>query len=151
MILGSTRQKLALVIGNDSYTRSTNRLENSTRNAEELGYSLEDMGFTVTMKANIVNAKELMKEVQQFCDTIEDNDLIVFYFSGHAYHFEGHNYLLSTDDSRIDSGEDVGELGTDVRRIVERLLQDKPSCIAVVILDCCRPYVLGSSTEPNRK
>ena len=143
------RRKWALIIGNGEYSRPANKLNNSVANANNLVQTLKKSNFKFT-KCDNINV-DIMEQVRQFNTNIQDGDLIVFYFSGHARHFDGHNYLLPTDDSRVDSGEDIRDLGTNVRRIVERLLHDKPSCIAVVILDCCKPYVLGSSTEPNRK
>ena len=143
------RRKWALIIGNNEYRRSANKLQCSVKNANKLCHSMKGIKFQTVECANING--DVMDQILEFRKKVRDGDLILFYFSGHASHFEGHNYLLSTDDSRIDSGEDIRDLGTNVRTMVERLLQDKPSCIAVVILDCCKPYILGNSTEANGK
>lgn len=147
-VVVSTRKKFALIIGNDNYERSKNKLDNSIKAAKELGRILKEINFTVIVLTDIRNENQIMRKVQEFHDTITNDALVLFYFSGHGYQFDGHNYLIPTDDSRIEEAEDLKDLGSNVTRIVERLLQNKTSCMVIMVLDCCRPYVLGKSTAP---
>ena len=143
------RQKWAFVIGYDEYSRPDNKLNTSMKNANKLTTLLKKSKFKFMKPKE--DSTDIMEQVQEFTRKIEDGDLILFYFSGHGYQLEGKNYLIPTDDSRIDKSNDVIDLGTSITSIVKRLLSDKPSCMAIVILDCCRPYVIENRTEPNRK
>jgi uncharacterized caspase-like protein len=142
----SDRRKLALIIGNDNYHRKENELRNSVKNAKELSASLRDINFHVTMYENVSQEKQMMEKVQDFERTITDGDLILFYFCGHGYQFNEKNYLIPVDDTKIDSDEDVADLGTDVERILARLRENKPLCVVILILDCSRSYVLQDAS-----
>ena len=148
-----TRRKLALIIGNDNYRRSGNKLENSVQHAEKLGGLLEQMNFNVVVQTNISNKDEMNRKVQEFdatC-TIEDGDLILFYFSGHAYQFDGKNYLIHTDDTKIDTEGGVVHFGNDTAEILGKLRAAKRRCTIIFILDCCRPYALQGTSHGTGK
>jgi len=145
----SHRRKLALTIGNGNYTQRVNKLDQSVKNANDLANSLKTINFEVTRENNI--PKEIMKRIQEFTDKIMDGDLILVYFSGHSYQVKNNNYLIPTDDARIDTDDDVETFGSNAERIVDRLIREKPSCVAILILDCYRPYVLKSASTSNRK
>lgn len=134
------RQKWAFVIGFDEYSRPVNKLKTSVQNADKLTTLLKKSKFKF-MKHN-KDITDLMEQVQEFIRKIEDGDLILFYFSGHGYSFDDKNYLLPMDDSKIETAEDARDSGTYIKNLIERLLKDKPSSMAVMIFDCCRPYVL---------
>lgn len=112
---------------------------------------MKTINFTVTVAPDIRNKAETMRRVQEFERTITDDALVLFCFSGHGYYFNGNNYLIPTDDTRMNQADDVLDLGNDVKRIVQRLLDDKPLRTAIVILDCCRPYALKTPTALRRE
>ena len=149
----SARRKLALIIGNDNYHRSSNKLQNSVKAAEELRDLLEKMDFTVVLKTNTSNGSQMMSEVKDFNDTckIQDGDLILFYYSGHGFQFENKNYLIPVNDSIIDSDGDGKDVGTDAARILERLRENKPRSAIIFILDCCRSYMLQRTPPESCK
>jgi uncharacterized caspase-like protein len=145
------RRKLALIIGNGNYSQRINKLDQSVKNANDLANLLKTINFDVMTQNNIPN--EIMKRIQEFVDEfkIRDGDLILVFFSGNAYQFNGRNYLIPIDDTRIDDDEDVEVFGTDVKRILDRLMENRPSCVVVFILDCCRPYVLKNASKSTCK
>ena len=147
----SDRRKLALIIGNGNYSQRINKIDQSVRDANDLANLLKTINFDVSTQNNIPN--EIMKQVQQFVDEseVEDGDLILFYFSGHTYQFNDKNYLIPTDDTRIEDDDDVEIFGTDVKRILERLMENRPSCVIIFILDCCRSYTLKNASTSNCK
>ena len=151
IILANTGKKFALIIGNDKYEHAENKLKNSVQTAKELERLLKTINFTVVMASDIPNEAEIMRKVQEFERTMTDDALVLFCFSGHGYYFNGNNYLIPTDDTRINQADDILDLGSDVNRIAQRLLHDKPLRTAIVILDCCRPYVLGNPTALRRE
>jgi uncharacterized caspase-like protein len=91
-----------------------------------------------------------MEEVKNFANTIKPRDLVLFFFSGHGCRVNNQNYLIPIEDSRIETDEDVEQLGTSVKRILDRLIEKKLYAV-ISILDCCRPYWLKSSSTPNCK
>jgi uncharacterized caspase-like protein len=147
----SDPRKLALIIGNGDYSEQINKLDQSVENANELIDLLKTMNFRVCPKHNI--REDILERTQEFTDEFEikDGDLILFYFLGHAYQIDGKNYLIPVDDTRIDEDEDVKDFGADVQRIIERLIKKRPSCVAILILDCCRPYKLRNGSTSNGK
>ena len=148
-----TRRKLAVIIANENYDRPENKLEKSVAHAQQLGDLLRTMSFNVMVATKIRYGSDIMRKVQELDDicTIEDGDLILFYFSGHGYQLEGKNYLIPTDDSRLCEEKDVKDIGIDAAQILGRLREKRPNCAIIFILDCCRPYALKKPTSGDRK
>lgn len=146
----STQRKLALVIGNDDYNQPSNKLNQSVKNVNELTGLLESIEFQVTKEINV--GQEIIKRIKAFDEKfkIESDDLVFFYFSGHACQCNDENWLIPTDDSHITGVDDVESYGTAVHRILQRLSGPKDSpCTVICILDCCKPYSLGTSSASN--
>lgn len=141
------RRKRALLIANDHYAKNENKLPDCTKNAYRLRDALMNIHFEVEMMRNIQN--EMIDVVKPFHEKVRNGDLILFYFFGHAYSVEGKIYLLPTDDKQIKSKIDVKDLGTDVERIIKRIIGDKSSCSVISILDCCRPYLLNEKSTSS--
>ena len=143
----SNQRKLALIIGNDSYSQPSNKLDQSVKNAKELGRLLETIEFQVRIKDNVKS--ESSKTIKPFVDefNIKADDLVLFYFLGHACQHDGTNWLIPTDDSRIGDINDVELFGSRVSRIFNELSgpNDSP-CTVIGILDCCRPYNFTKGT-----
>ncbi|CAF3308741.1 unnamed protein product, partial [Rotaria sp. Silwood2] len=45
--------------------------------------------------------------IQDFCKKLIPNDLVLFYFSGHGYHFDGKNYLIPIKDADMEDETDI--------------------------------------------
>jgi uncharacterized caspase-like protein len=153
MILGPVDniQKHALIIGNDDYSRTDNRLTHSISNARKLGDILRKMKFTVTKHENVTEEDRMMEQVINFTKTFMNGDSVLCYFSGHALQFNGNNYLIPTYDTKVNSDQDVLVFGADIQRILDRLIENKPDCVFILILDCCRPYALNGGSATTSK
>ncbi|CAF3985909.1 unnamed protein product [Rotaria magnacalcarata] len=134
------RRKLALIIGNGNYRKECNKLNQSTQNANDLSDLLKRIAFDVTMHVNVNS--DMMKLVKSFCETIEKDDFILFYFVGHGFQADNKSYLIPLDDSRIKAENDVADIGTELHRIVDRLIENNLPYVTICILDCCVPYKL---------
>jgi uncharacterized caspase-like protein len=140
------RRKLALIIGNGDYRRPENRLNNCANNAKELSNLLKTINFNVTMECNL-SKHQMTTEIIDFSKMVRDGDLILIYFSGHGYQVSEKNYLMPVDDARIETNRDVEDFAINVESTLARLIKKNPSYVTILILDCCRPYVLqGAST-----
>ena len=145
----SKRRQIAFLIANDNYTRSENRLNQCIPNASHLRDVLKSIHFRVEFCKDVEN--EMMKSIKGFTEKIRDGDLVLFYFSGHGYQINGKNYLIPVKDSQIESNIDVEDSGTDVQRIIERIMDNRSSCVLIMILDCCRPYMLKKRSTAQGK
>ncbi|CAF3270294.1 unnamed protein product [Rotaria socialis] len=133
-------RKLALIIGNGNYRKECNRLNQSTQNANDLSDLLKRIAFDVTMHVNVNT--DMMKLVKSFCEKIKQDDFILFYFVGHGCQADNKNYLIPLDDSRINAENDVADIGTELQRIMDRLIENNLPYVTICILDCCVPYKL---------
>lgn len=147
----SDRRKLALIIGNDNYQRKENRLRTSISGADSLSDLLRTINFKVHTVSNL-DKHRMVTEIIDFSKTINDGDLLLVYFSGHGYQVNGQNYLIPIDDERIETNRDVENFGVNVEStLLTRFLKKNPSYVTILILDCCRPYVLRDPSSSTCK
>ena len=80
------RRKLALVIGIGKYDHCE-ELQNPENDANDMSSALESIDFNVTKKLNLKRA-EMKHVVTDFEESIEPNDMVLFYFAGHGIQWE---------------------------------------------------------------
>ena len=78
----TSRRKLALVIGIDDY-KYQKKLKNPVNDANDMASVLKVIGFTVTKKTNITH-DEMEVTLLNFNQSILEDDIVLFYFSGHG-------------------------------------------------------------------
>jgi uncharacterized caspase-like protein len=144
----SDRRKLALIIGNDNYAGAENRLNHSISNARKLSNLLRKINFKVTMCTDVET--DIMGTVKDFAKKIHDDDLILVYFCGHSCQVDGKNYLMPVRNDQIAAFTDIEDPANDAERILERLSDQNPY-VTILILDCCRPYLLKGGSTLNCK
>ena len=131
----------ALIIGNISYTK--NPLRHCVNDAKDLAEVLCTLGFQVELGINR-SREDMVSLISTFARSIGDQDLVLFYFSGHGLQSKEINYLIPVDaDERILEEEDIGDTSINVQNTLDRL-SSKTSYITIFILDCCRSYKLPS-------
>jgi uncharacterized caspase-like protein len=135
--VSTSRRKIALVIGNQNYSRPENRLRNSINDADDLSVVLRKIKFQVKTEQDLTKS-QMVSTISAFSKTIVDGDLVFFYFSGHGYQINGRNYLMHVDDDLIESDEDVENYAISIEHSLHQLIQKNPSFVTVFILDCCR-------------
>lgn len=81
-----TRNKLALVIGNNEY-EARNHLQNPVNDATDMMDALERIGFDVE-KCENGTYKEMEYWLNTFVNQIQSNDMVLFYFAGHGHQWE---------------------------------------------------------------
>jgi len=137
--ISSPRRKLALIIGNNNYSRPESRLRHCINDANDLNKELKKINFNVYINHDLTNA-EMVSTMNSFSKTIRDDDLVLFYFSGHGYQVSDRNYLMPVDDAGIETEEDVEDFGVPVERTIDKFAAKNPSYVTIFILDCCRKY-----------
>ena len=133
----AAQKRVALVIGNDSYTNVT-PLRKAANDADRMAKTLKGLGFQVISATN-QDRRGMSNSLSAFERTLGEGDTAFFFFAGHGFQIKGENYLLPTDVPLALAGEEekVHENAFLARRIMERI-REKGARTTVVVLDACR-------------
>jgi uncharacterized caspase-like protein len=74
----------ALVVANSEYENEA-KLPGTLADADTVSKILKDAGFTITDARNVTRAQFLSLHLLPFLGTIQQDDFVVFYFSGHGF------------------------------------------------------------------
>jgi formylglycine-generating enzyme required for sulfatase activity len=137
--LGSGRNRIALVVGNDAYTGSLSPLSNAVSDARAMGTTLKAAGFHVTVVVN-ANREALDKAVDKFIDSLDRGDVALFYYSGHGLQVRDENYLAPVDLVARDAVE-ARHRTLNAMEVLDRM-DAQGTDLQIMILDACRnnPY-----------
>lgn len=100
---------------------------------------------------DVEEENEMMNQIIAFAKAFRNGDIVVFYFSGHSSQSNRNNYLILTNDTNIDTEQDIEIFGANLEEIIDRLTENKPDCLFILIFDCCRPYSINGESTNNRK
>jgi uncharacterized caspase-like protein len=139
--------KRAFIVGIDRYDNlgEGRQLQRAVNDAEALSQVYSALGFVVTLKHN-VSQSDFFLAFDAFIQSVEDGDILAFYFSGHGIQIGGLNYLLPADaPSPERTVEDLLKgRSIQLNALMEQLGSKRPS-VRLVIVDACRdnPYRLA--------
>ena len=123
----------AFVVGNSTYVHATS-LPNPANDARDLAAKLKGLGYEVTLGLDLTRA-DFLKRFQDFARSLQQDDVALVYYAGHALQIGGENYLFPTD-AAVQKEADART------RLVplNALLADvtRASRNRIVILDACR-------------
>ena len=85
-------QRVALVIGNSSYTRIS-KLRNPVNDAQAMTRVLQQSGVQVITLID-ANRKKMLRAVTRFGKQLRNGGVGLFYFAGHGVQARGRNYLI---------------------------------------------------------
>ncbi len=138
---------VALVIGNAAY-RHAPLLINPKNDAEDMAESLVALGFKV-LKYTDVDRVGMEEALDAFSEALNDANLSVLYYAGHAVQIDGKNYLIPVD-APILTRQNLVQL--------ERLQIDKfhnamawKTRTNIIFLDACRDNPLGRSLASGQR
>ncbi len=130
-------KRIAFVVGNDDYENVT-KLQKAVNDARGISDTLNGLGFDVT---TIIDAprREMNRSLQTFINSIEEGDIVLFFYAGHGVEIEGENYLLPVDvpDAKSDQLEFIKSETIRLNTILADL-RDRKAQLNLVILDACR-------------
>ena len=89
------QKRKAVVIGMSDYGLDRN-LSNTLNDANDMATSLSELGFEVTLLKNN-DLRNLKENLNKWYNSIEGNDIAVFYFAGHGMEVNGDNFLIPVD------------------------------------------------------
>lgn len=138
--------RVALVIGNGSYTAAP-VLENPVNDARDVAGALEELEFKVFLGIDQSQA-EMAALIAQFGDAAATSDVAMFYYAGHAFQVDQHNYLVPVDLTLSDASTVV--MQTIALDDVITALGKSPG-LKLVFLDSCRdnPLQLAGGDAPD--
>jgi TPR repeat protein len=138
----SAEHRVALVIGNGAY-RNTTPLANPPHDAELIGQTLTQLGFTLVGGAPLIDADRPAMEaaIREFGRQLQGGAIGLFYYSGHGIQVNGANYLIPvTADIARDA--DVKYELLDVGFVLDEM-SHAGNRLNIVILDACRNNPFG--------
>lgn len=131
-------KRVALIIGNSAYEHAP-FLPNPKNDATDLMESLKRLGFTVIL--GLDQSKIAMEgTVRAYVRSIQDADVALFFYAGHAMQLSGRNYLIPIDAKLED------ETAVDFETIELGTLLDymnAPGRLSIALLDACRDNPLS--------
>ena len=96
-----------------------------------------EIGFKVTTGCDKSYA-DMIDMITRFQRDIKENDLIVFFFSGHGVEWSGQNYLLPIDNQRIIKNPDICKYhAICAQETLNLMIAERPFSV-IFLLDCCR-------------
>jgi hypothetical protein len=131
--------RLALVIGNDSY-QHIDALRKARADAKGYADLLREKGFSVEDRYDL-GFVDMQGAVAEFIEKIEPGDTAVFVYSGHGCSDGAHNYLVGVDAPGSASEERLTRLSLPIRNGANGVLDDlerKGAALKVAIIDACR-------------
>ncbi|MEI6206879.1 MAG: caspase family protein [Desulfuromonadales bacterium] len=127
------RKRVALVIGNSSYTSSP--LRNPVNDARAMAATLRRIGFDVEEKTDL-GYVAMNKAVEGFGKRLAAGGVGLFYYAGHGVQVQGANYLLPVD-AEIDDENEVRYKAVDAGLVLAKMEQARGD-VNLVVLDACR-------------
>ena len=127
-------QRLALVIGNDSYT-SISPLHNATSDARAIAVELQAAGFDVTSRQNL-DYRETVRLIGAFVQRVQAGDEVALFFAGHGVQLKSGNYLLPVDIEATSENE-VERTAIGLDDLMDQIKSANPR-FTLLIVDACR-------------
>jgi hypothetical protein len=129
-------QRRALVIGNADYTIQTT-LPSSAIDAGKMKDRLGELGFVVVEAPNLKTKTAFTNAISAFRASIEEGDLVVFYFSGHGFSYKADGFLAPTELPISVSEAELPDTAITIDSVRSMLEAQRPGLI-IMILDACR-------------
>jgi len=130
------QKRKAVVIGMSNYDVAGAKLENTLNDADDMAKAFAQLGFDVT-KLEDMDFATLRNNLETWYNSIEGNDMAVFYYSGHGMEIDGDNYLLPKDFSTKYSKTDAKSYSLSVANVAGNM-EEKHVGMKLIILDACR-------------
>ncbi len=129
----ATERRVALVIGNSSYSSSP--LVNPVNDAADIAATLKRLDFSVTLKKN-VTLQDMENSVRNFGDNLKQGGVGLFFYAGHGVQISGKNYLIPIG-ARIKRSTDLKYQAMDTEMLLDEM-GNAGNNLNIVILDACR-------------
>jgi len=145
----TAEKRRAVVIGMNDYGEGRS-LNNTLNDANDMVDVLTRLGFEVTLLMNN-DLRNLETNLAAWYNTIERNDMAIFYFAGHGVEVGGSNFLIPIN-AELNSEPDVRYNALSVNKVLDNM-DFKQVRFKLLILDACRdnPFTRGWNRSNNEK
>ena len=140
-----TERRIALVIGNGSYTNAP--LKNPVNDASDMAAKLEACGFKVTKSLNADRAK-MREVVREFEHQLRKGGVGLFFFAGHGIQVNGRNYLVPVGAS-IHEEYEIDDECLKVSSVL-RAMEYAGNRLNIIVLDACRDNPFARSFRSSK-
>jgi caspase domain-containing protein/sulfatase-modifying factor enzyme 1 len=137
--VASAEKRVALLIGNESYTPAIGALANPHNDVALLGNVLKGLGFDVTSvrDAGLAGLHQAVNSYVRRVRQAGPDAVAFFYYSGHGAADAGTNYLIPVDVKSADDGE-FWDQSLRLTEITRKLKDEAGNATHFVIFDACR-------------
>lgn len=142
----SKERRLALVMGNSQYD-GLDDLPNVKNDTDLISSKLKGLGFQTEVVLN-ASRREMLTKINEFGQQLDDNDVGLFYYAGHAVQQGSANYLIPSQDVSEMDQSTLEFDAVDLNRVVAQM-RVAASDINIIILDACRDNPF-KDTSANR-
>jgi uncharacterized caspase-like protein len=133
-LLAATEQRIALVIGNGSYSSSP--LKNPVNDATDMAVMLKKLGFDVILKKNVTH-RPMEEAIRDFGNRLKRQKGVgLFFYAGHGLQANNMNYLIPIG-AKIEKETDIQFEAVNAERVLAEMA-DADNGLNIVILDACR-------------
>ena len=129
-----TDKRIALVIGNDSYSRFP-VLSNAVNDSKAMSEALKQANFEVSYYKDL-NKHQMEEVLNNFSKKLGKDDVGMFYFAGYGIQANSRNFLIPVHEF-IKKPSDLPYEALDVDLVMESF-RDSRSTLNIVVLDACR-------------
>ena len=142
-------KRKAIVIGMSDYGAGRS-LNNTLNDADDMATVLTRLGFQVTLLKNN-DLRSLKDNLSDWYNTIERNDMAIFYFAGHGMEVNRRNYLIPIN-AELKKEADIPYEAISVDQVLDNM-DNQQVRFKLLILDACRdnPFTRGWSRSNSDK
>lgn len=135
-------RKLALVVGNQSYTQLPG-LNTPVEDAKTVSDALRNLGFEVTLLTDVGPAV-FQAVLGTFAGQVDEADTVLFFYAGHAFQKQGVNHLVPVN-ARL---ADARALDSETWRLddIAKVLKGKTNQL-LLFVDACRDNPLPAAVR----
>jgi len=137
--VAQAEKRLALLIGNESYSAEIGRLSNPHNDVALLEKALKGLGFEVAIEQN-ASLGALTRAVNAYARRLQaagSNAVGLFYYSGHGASDGTTNYLIPVDVKTTESGE-LWDESLRLTEVTRKLKAEAGNATHFVVFDACR-------------
>ena len=145
------QNRLALVIGNDSYS-DVPALRKAVNDANSMAATLASQNFEV-FAATDADRRTMNRNISQFTAKLEPGDTAFLFFAGHGVEIDGENYLLPVDIITPAAGEQdfIKAESIALSSLLDRI-RSTGAKVTIAMIDACRdnPFAMTTGRSIGR-
>jgi dipeptidyl aminopeptidase/acylaminoacyl peptidase len=131
------QKRTALIIGNAVY-QGYSPLKNPVNDATDLATVLKKLNFEVIEKHNL-NYAQMEEAILAYDEKLRQNPGVgLFYFSGHGVQYQGTNYLIPVDGTRLLRNPKQLRYKAVAASYIQTTMEAAGNRVNLLILDACR-------------